>query len=60
MNINFLVLVLIALLLLVLGLALIGTIYLAAHRSHRKSDNNMGKPTDQSVDPWKEAGRRQK
>lgn len=59
MNINLLSLAVIAFLLLVLGIVAIGAIYFVAHRCQCKSDNKKPQPTDQSVDPWEEAGRRQ-
>ena len=59
MNSSLLSLVLIAFLLLILGAVGIGAIYLVAHRYNCNSDNKKLEPTDQSIDPWEEAGRRQ-
>ncbi len=59
MQSSIVLLALIAVLLLVLGIVGIGAIYFLAHRCRYKSDNTKAKPTDQSVDPWEEAGRRQ-
>jgi hypothetical protein len=58
MNINLLLLVLIACLLLAMGAVGIGAIYFVAHRANSKSDNKKADATEQSVDPWEEAGRR--
>ena len=59
MTISLLLLVLIALLLLVLGIVSIATIYFVASRCNSSSDNKKIETTDQSIDPWVEAGRRQ-
>jgi hypothetical protein len=59
MNSSLLSLVLIAFLLVILGAVGIGAIYLVAHRYNCNSDNKKIERTDQSIDPWEEAGRRQ-
>lgn len=59
MNSSLLSLVLIAFLLLILGALGIGAICLVAHRYTYNSDNKEPESTDQSLDPWEEAGRRQ-
>ena len=59
MNSSLLSLVLIAFLLVILGAVGIGAIYLVAHRYNYNSDNKKHEATDQSLDPWEEAGRRQ-
>ena len=59
MNSSMLSLVLIAFLLLVLGIVGIGAIFYIAYRCNRKTDNKEQELTDQSLDPWEEAGRRQ-